>query len=268
MFKQVLSATRPARYWIDEITFKSSPVRNQLKELKDAYAGKPLLVVGNGPSLNNTPLDEFSNIPAIGMNKIDLLFDRVNWRPSMIVCINNLVIKQHWRSFVQSQIPVYLSWKGRWFVKRKFRGKVNYFLDLKSPEFSTELPNGIGMGGTVTYSALQIAYYMGANPVILFGVDHNFAFKGKPLEYSKRTGADSNHFDPNYFKEGDWWGLPDLEASEAGYSNAKAMFENDGRRIVDATIGGKLDIFEKVSVSAAKALCGIEQRSTGKMNPK
>jgi len=258
LLKQLLSATRPMRYWMDGVSFKRSPVRHHLKDLRDACAGKPMLVVGNGPSLNDSPLDEFSAIPAIGMNKIDLLFGRVKWRPSMIVCINNLVIKQHWRSFVQSEIPVYLSWKGRWFVKRKFRGDVKYFLDLLSPEFSTDLLDGVGMGGTVTYTALQIAYYMGANPVILFGVDHNFAFEGKPLEYSKRKGADQNHFDPNYFKEGDWWGLPDLEASELGFSYAKAMFEKDGRNIYDATIGGKLDIFEKISVSKAKSLCGIE----------
>lgn len=259
MLKKILSVTQPARYWMDKVSFKKSPARNHLKDLRGACAGKPMLVVGNGPSLNDSPLDEFSSIPAIGMNKIDLLFSRVKWRPSMIVCINNLVIKQHWRSFVQSKIPVYLSWKGRWFVKRKFRGDVNYFLDLPSPEFSTELPDGVGAAATVTYAALQIAYYMGANPVILFGIDHNFTFEGNPQEYAKRKGEDVNHFDPNYFKDGDWWGLPNLETSELGYSYAKAMFEKDGRQIFDATIGGKLDIFDKVSVSTAKSLCGIER---------
>lgn len=257
MLKKLISATQPARYWLDEVTFKRWRGREHLQELSGMCAGKPMLIVGNGPSLNNSPLDDFAGIPAIGMNKIDLIFSRVEWRPSMILCINNLVIRQHWKEFVQSEIPIYASWKGRWFVRRKFRDQINYFLTLQGPEFSTDLQHGAGTAATVTYAALQFAYYMGANPVILFGVDHNFAFDGKPEEYAKRKGADINHFDPNYFREGQWWGLPNLEMSELGYSNAKAMFEQDGRKVFDATVGGNLEVFEKVSVSKAKSLCGL-----------
>ncbi|MDP6075069.1 MAG: hypothetical protein QGI26_08775, partial [Myxococcota bacterium] len=67
-----------------------------------------MLIVGNGPSLNSTPLDDFSHIPAIGMNKIDLLYPRVEWRPSLVICTNNLVIQQHAESLASSTVPVYL----------------------------------------------------------------------------------------------------------------------------------------------------------------
>jgi len=30
-------------------------------------------------------------------------------------------------------------------------------------------------------------------------------------------GADQNHFDPKYFEVGQYWGLPNIPASEIGY---------------------------------------------------
>ena len=75
----------------------------------------------------------------------------------------------------------------------------------------------------------------------------------------KREGKDINHFDADYFKEGQYWGLPSLELSELGYRYAKAAFEQDGRMIYDATVGGKLDIFPKISVEQAKQLCSANR---------
>ena len=58
-------------------------------------------------------------------------------------------------------------------------------------------------------------------------------------------GKDINHFHPEYFGKGVRWNLPDLEKSEIAYQLAKKEFENDGRRIIDATVDGKLKIFPK-----------------------
>lgn len=256
MIKIILSITKPIRYWYDRISFAGNN-NVSLEKLKNIYQDKPLLIIGNGPSLNETPLDEFIKVPAIGLNKIELIFSRVQWRPQFIVCMNNLVVKQYWEKFVTSEIPTFISWKARWFVKKKYRKSLKYFLSNATPDFSKDITNGIGSAGTVTYTALQFAYYMGANPVILFGVDHTFNFQGDPADLAKRKGEDINHFDPNYFKEGQWWGLPNLDLSEVGYLNAKKAFENDGRTVLDATIGGKLNIFEKISLEKAREICGI-----------
>ena len=88
----------------------------------------------------------------------------------------------------------------------------------------------------------------------MFGVDHNFKTSDTPADYVKRSGPDTNHFDPNYFKEGAYWGVPDLERSESAYDAARQAFEADGRKIYDATIGGKLQIFEKISIDQALEL--------------
>lgn len=257
MIKQLLLWSKPFRYFLDQFAYNRMADHKPIISLKNRLKGQPILVVGNGPSLNRTPLDTFANISAIGMNKIDLIFSRVNWRPSLIICTNNLVIQQHKKKFIGSKIPVFLSWKGRWFINPWHRRKVNFFNSLLSSDFSTNLLKGVGSAGTVTYTALQFAYYMGCNPVILFGVDHNFSYSGQANEIQKRQGTDANHFDQNYFKSGSYWGVPNLEKSELGYKNAKDVFESDNRCIFDATIDGKLTIFPKISVDKAKELCGI-----------
>jgi hypothetical protein len=227
----------------------------ELEKAKAQYAGKPMLIVGNGPSLNGTPLDGFANVNSIGMNKIDLIFDRVKWRPSFIVCTNNLVVKQHSQTMVQHGIPCYLSWKSRWFIPLSLRKNFTFFLNETDSDFRRSVVDGVGVSGTVTYTALQLAHHLGANPVVLVGVDHSFSTTGNANEIQKREGDDPNHFDPNYFADGQYWGVPNLPMSEVGYHNARREFEKDGRRVYDATVGGKLEVFDKISIEEALALC-------------
>jgi hypothetical protein len=257
MIRRLLLITKPVRFSWHRFTYRKFADVSCMSKLRNKYQNKPLLIVGSGPSLNQTPLDDFLKVPSIGMNKIDLLFPKVKWRPALIICINNLVVRQHRQNFVKSEIPVFLSWKCRSFVKRRDRKSLNYFLSLPQREFSHDLREGAGSSGTVTYAALQFAYFMGANPVILFGIDHSFTFEGTANQYVRRKGKDVNHFDPNYFKEGSYWGLPNLESSEFGYMQAKQAFEKDGRNVYDATINGKLHIFPKITVDQAKKYCGI-----------
>ena len=87
---------------------------------------------------------------------------------------------------------------------------------------------------------------MGFSRVILVGIDHEFVARGSPHELVESEGPDENHFSKDYFGPGCKWHLPDLQTSEVAYALARDQFESDGREIVDATVGGSLDIFEKV----------------------
>ena len=59
-------------------------------------------------------------------------------------------------------------------------------------------------------------------------------------------GDDPNHFHPDYFGKGYRWHNPRLDRMELAYRKAKRVFEADGRRVVNATLGGKLEVFERV----------------------
>ena len=97
---------------------------------------------------------------------------------------------------------------------------------------------------------MQIAFFMGFKNVFLVGVDHNFQQIGNPNEQQEFKGDDVNHFHPDYFK-GMQWHLADLEGNEASYSLARHQFHAFGRNIYDATIDGKLNIFQKIDFKDA-----------------
>ena len=65
---------------------------------KDIHKGESVVIVCNGPSLNKVNLDKIK-YDCIGLNKIDLIFKKVKWRPKYLVAINGLVIKQNKKKF-------------------------------------------------------------------------------------------------------------------------------------------------------------------------
>ena len=114
-------------------------------------------------------------------------------------------------------------------------------------KFSHDVSGRVWEGATVTNVCLQLAFHMGFETVILIGVDHSFAAKGKPNMTVVSDGDDQSHFDPSYFGKGFRWQLPDLDTSEQGYWMAKQAYDAAGRLVVDATIDGHLQVFPKVA---------------------
>ena len=155
------------------------------------------------------------------------------------------MIEQCAEDIQKLSMPRFVSWRSRKWLSPQDN---LFFLHTTytGPRFTKDLTKRLWESATVTYVALQAAYYLGFSTVILIGVDHNFETKGKPNTTIVSQGDDPNHFSPNYFGKGFRWQLPDLETSELGYRMAKEAFESAGRQVLDATVGGKLTIFPKI----------------------
>lgn len=143
-------------------------------------------------------------------------------------------------------IPKFIAWRSRKWLHPQENLHFLY-TTYTEPTFATDASRRLWEGATVTYTALQLAYHMGFSTVVLIGVDHSFASKGKPNETVVSQGDDPNHFNPGYFGKGFRWQLPDLETSEIAYRMARKVYEADGRTVLDATVGGKLQVFPKVN---------------------
>ncbi len=70
--------------------------------------------------------------------------------------------------------------------------------------------------------------------------------RASPTTTVVSQGDDPNHFHPGYFGKGFRWQLPDIQAWDYSYQIARRAIEEDGREVLDATIGGKLQVFKKV----------------------
>lgn len=217
----------------------------RLEAMKDRHRGERCFIIGNGPSLKKTDLSLLRDEFTFGLNRIYLLFDQLGFSTKYYVSINRLVLEQ-FADEIASNVPCpkFTSWENRDLVGTI--PEMHFFYRHNRANFHRDITEGVWGGATVTYVAMQIAFHMGFEQVILIGVDHSFATKGRPHKTVISDGGDPNHFDPKYFGKGIQWQLPDLETSEFAYGLARRSFEDAGREIVDATIEGKLQVFTKV----------------------
>lgn len=246
MREKLINAIRFMTYYprkvLDWVLYHAFLSRSNRWDILNKYTNKPLLIVGNGPSLNKTPLDQIDSI-SIGMNKINLLYNSTKWRPEMIVCTNGLVLNQNKEYFNSTDAILFVPTKA-YYLGIKKRANVLFFNTKDEFKISTDIQKSISSGCTVTFLALQIAAHLEPTTVNIVGVDHSFVYKGKEQEIQKMEGDDVNHFSKDYFK-GQYWGIPNLDESEYLYQLSKDYFESRNIPITDYTVNGKLMVFNK-----------------------
>ena len=103
--------------------------------------------------------------------------------------------------------------------------------------FSMNIDRFMYNGYTVTYVCIQLALYMGFKEIFLLGVDFN---------YSDDVYSESNHF-KGYQKHYKDIRLNEIKPERMlnAYHKAKKIAEAEGKRIYNATRGGKLEVFER-----------------------
>jgi hypothetical protein len=221
----------------------------QLAALKDIHRGQRCFIIGNGPSLKKTDLSRLKGEFTFGMNRFYLLFEELGFFTTYFVSINSLVIEQCAEDIRRLPMPRFVSWHSRHLIQPA-KGLGFLHTTYTGPKFARDARGRLWEGATVTYVALQLAYHMGFEQVILIGVDHSFVTQGKPNTTVVSQGDDPNHFSAGYFGKGFRWQLPDLETSERGYRMARLAYQQAGRQVLDATVDGKLTVFQKCDYSS------------------
>ena len=224
------------------------------------YKGRRCFIIGNGPSLNMHDLSLLKDEYTFAVNSIYYKTRETGFRPTFFVVEDSSVMKENREEIVAYEAPfkffpeIYRSLHpkvdGTYFFKinRGFyeKSSPNYAI----PRFSTDITKGAFCGQSVTYINLQLAYFMGFTEVFLIGMDFNYEI---PASH-KRTGDillsdtdDPNHFHKDYFGKGKTWKDPKLDRVLMNYKMARLVYECAGRKIYNATIGGKLEAFERVN---------------------
>ena len=235
-------------------------LKRRIIPFKDIHKGKRAFIVGNGPSLRISDLDRLKNEITFGCNKIYLAFDQTDWRPTYFAAIDSVFIEDCAESIKAIECKKFLDIE----AFRIFGGFIDDIVYLKhigpgciedkiEYGFPVDIANGIYGGWTVVYTNLQIAFYMGITEVYLLGVDFNYKIPNPTGELSKygevilRGGHEMNHFHKNYRKEGERWTLPQLDKQYKAFLCAKKTFDDNNRRIYNASRETELDIFPLVN---------------------
>lgn len=232
----------------------------RFQSLKNSTKRKRCFIIGNGPSLNMIDLTLLKNEDTFGVNAIYLNYDKMQFHPTYYVVEDNLVAEDR-----KDEINAYKGPKYKFFANY-FRSILkqdentlyinllrNYSDKKNFPLFSKDCVRNIGVGGSVTYVCLQLAYHIGYEEVYMIGFDHNYKIPESAIITNKRatgfdilsTEDDVNHFSKEYFGKGYRWHDPNVERMEVGFKKADEMFKSDGRKVYNATVGGNLNAFER-----------------------
>jgi len=216
--------------------------------LRNSKRGHRCFIIGNGPSLNKMDLTLLKGEFTIGSNYIFMNYDKMGFLPTYLCIVNFLVAQQRAGDInaINGTTKIF-----PFFLRYCMNESPDTLFLNANPdfEFSTDITQWISWRSTVTFFAMQIAYYLGFDKVYLIGVDHSYEQpdQGKEGAFIESAKADPNHFHPDYFGKGIKWQKADTDVMERVYALARNGFERDGRTIYNATVGGCLELFERVA---------------------
>lgn len=222
-------------------------IANRLERFRARHKGEDLILICNGPSLNKTDFGKLRKKNIMGLNKIYLGFSKYKLYPRYYLAVNQQVISQSSSAIKDLKCVNFIA-SGDYHGKIQSSTLTHWIkADLPPMGFSKDICLGMHQGWTVTHAALQIAYFMAFQRVIIIGMDHRYQYEGLPNELKEMSGPDPNHFCSDYF-QGCLWNNPDLGQAEEAYRIAKHAYEEAGRSIIDCTVDGACEVFEKRSL--------------------
>lgn len=229
-----------------------SKYTRDLQNFKNIHPGKRIWIIATGPSLREEDILKLRNEITIGVNGTIYLYNRIGWKPTYFCCgdpvgyllfkteIDKAKIKNVFLSLLCKKNAEDMVFKPHYYdcYLKDCRWPSNNKRLKKYVDFSEDVGlQGVYSGGrSITTEAVQIAAYMGAKEIYLYGQD---------CDYSGRK-----HFYD--MEEEEVWTVDGQTSFNNAmiifFENAKKYAERKGIKIYNATRGGKLEIFERVDL--------------------
>lgn len=252
-----------------------------LRSYKNKYKDKRCFIIGNGPSLSAADLDMIKGEYSFACNRIYLLFDKTEWRPTFLTVMDKPYSLAYLRELCAVPAEMKFSAIGRTSkmypldgaIPVRMEHNVGYWLQKGTPPpFSDNPVKCLHSGLTSTYLSMQLAVYMGFKEIVLLGVDHNYKYQwvispdirknpekyfDKPLLGESRRVAEvkSDHFGKTYNtgRGIDITGVYCTQEVTLAYLAARSYAKEHHIRIINATRGGKLEVFQRMSLEKVLA---------------
>jgi len=232
-----------------------------LSDFKDKYRGHRVFFVGNGPSINQTPLHLMKDEYCFGTNKVCELFKLTDWRPThYIATTSHMGFHRDWASaldeIAKTGIPCFLAewyWSDempKWFIPPEGDNVIRLpTRKLRRPDgdsaagWSQDVDKEVISHRGVVSTFLQLAWWMGFSPIYLVGCDLGYVpfSRGEP---------DPNHWSDDYDlkpRSAEACHIENRDMTEAHIAMSK-IAEREGIVIYNATIGGALEAYERVDI--------------------
>lgn len=212
---------------------------------KGRFAGQRCFVVATGPSLRSEDLDRIRGEHSFSMNSCLLAWEKTRWRPDFYLIQDRYVYErlapllageagaQLPEVWVSSQIAAAcpVPWRFETFPLHELDHKMFHLRGWGSFRFSEDCYSCIYDGYSVTFSALQMACYMGFREIYLLGCDCNY-------------NQAQTHFIPYGYRDPKAAVMGDKML--AGHAAFRRFAEAQGVRVFNCTRGGMLDVYPRV----------------------
>lgn len=267
-------AERSGRFLVYRIRRMAMGKREEVERwraLKDRYRGRRVFLIGNGPSLNQTPLYLLGDEYTMCFNRWDLMLERLCWRPTFYTTIDDRVLldtvdivnqltDESEYAFYPDIHPYNVDFRN--LIVRKPNV---YWLFLDRASFSDRLPY-CGINKTVANVGLQVLSFLGFRQIYMLGVDMHYSIPARALRENVRDivateDDDDSHFDPRYFGKGRKFHVPMLDETFAKFREARAFFDARGVEVYNATVGGCLEEFPRVRLQDVLGASAARERS-------
>jgi hypothetical protein len=217
-----------------------------IRSYKNICKGQRCFIVGNGPSVNKTNFNIIKNEIIFGTNRLYQAINQLGINCSYYVTSNRSIVSEDFDALCHLDIPIFLGQHGAEAYGQKMIETKHEFKHMPiifhykrrlmwdGAEMSTDLQKGSSDGDTVVMEGLQIAYYMGFKKVYLIGCDCDFSVQGHFYNESPELYRDEM--------------MTCISRWFESYKMCKQAYEADGREIINATVGGKLEVFRRQSL--------------------
>ena len=248
-----------------------------IPNINDIHQGETCVIIGNGPSLKDVPLEFLVMYPTFACNQIRLMEDFEPWyfsvvgsvmletqekrdllRPSIegakIAFVNRLYTEYATESIHQAMISRfkhYLDGSHEVFSGDNiFPVLGDYALLLDDDEYVMEgqLPyrkwfslnpyKAVGIGYTQTYVNLQLAFCMGFHTALMVGIDHDFGNRNRHFYKDAEAGPHQSEVR----KEHEAYKF--AEGADRVYELSRRVYEGSDRRILNLTPNSKATAFD------------------------
>lgn len=247
--------------------------QNKISHMYNCYKDQDIIIIANGPSLKKANFNKINNKVILCCNGAYKLLNEKGIIPDHYFIedrvqaevrrneLKNIKAKNKFTSIYNYDL---IKNKKEWlFFYSPLNAYSNsehieyYYNDL-FPQFSKDVASVVHLGATIVYNMLQFAYFFGSKKVYLLGLD--FTYSNLHEEIFRITGkkrgwitiTEENievvkrcHYDPNYYKLGDRFALPNYDRQEIGFKKALDTFNNNGREIINLNINSGTNIFPK-----------------------
>lgn len=243
--------------------FLNSKMRHLL-QYKNKHTGQRCFLIGNGPSLKAADLELLRNEYCFAANRIYEIFPDTSWRPSCYLCADSHIFRECMGFIARLELPIillheearkyHMEYKNSsiTYINNFYPFFVNRYKYIHGIKISPNVSHYFTGGETVTFLSIQLALYMGFKKIYLLSVDHNYSRK---LTSTGQMIID--HSIKDYFGnlQSQDYNIQNIDTSTATYKAALDYCQKNNITIKNATRGGKLEVFPRISFDSLVTDC-------------